>query len=48
LKVSVVQIDDIGTGNARLIDRSVEAFTRSLYQPCKEELTEEEEAELKR
>lgn len=48
LKVTVVQIDDIGTGNARLIDRSVEAFTRSLYQPSKEPLTEEEEEELRK
>ena len=42
LLVTVVQIDDIGTGNARLIGRSVEAFTRGLYQPIPDELSEEE------
>ena len=48
LKISVVQIDDIGTGNARLIDRSIEAFTRSLYQPAPEDMTDQEIEEKKK
>lgn len=38
----MVQIDDIGTGRPRLVDRSVEAFSRSLYLTAPEDLSEEE------
>lgn len=50
LKVLVVQIDDIGTGNPRLVDKSMEAFVKSLYYPSKDEalteLTEEEKQKI--
>ena len=42
IKILVVQIDDIGTGNPRLVDRSVDAFARSLYLTAPEDLSEEE------